>query len=67
VECILYLARATPQLQLNAATVVTQRQPHGDGEVHLQGVAEQFHADNGTLEQQAETQYVSEHTANADP
>jgi len=29
-------------------------------------MAEQFHADNGTLAQQAETQYVTEHAANAD-
>jgi len=29
-------------------------------------MAEQFHADNGTLVQQAETQNIPEHAANAD-
>jgi len=29
-------------------------------------MAKQFHADNDTLEQQAETRYVPEHEANAD-
>jgi len=50
---------------MNAAAVVTRRQPLG--EVYSQGMAEQLHADNSTLVQQAETQYVPGHTANADP
>jgi len=43
-----------------------QGQPHG--EVHQQGMAEQFHADNGrpTLVQQAETLCGPEHAANED-
>ena len=59
------MAQPTPESPLNTAAALTQRWTQT--EVHLPGMTDQFHVDNGTFGPQAETRYVLENAANADP